>query len=152
MALSASGLFVKTFELILSNTVAVDLSSDANIKLALVNNSITPDFATHDYWNDLSSGHVTGTGWAAAQALTGTTYTSTGGSLYYDADNVSVASTTLSNAYGCVLFDDSVTSPSDDPMICLVYFGGSAYSTTNGTFAITWRTSPNAIFTIDMTP
>ena len=152
MALSASGLFVPTIANIFANTIAVDLSSESNIKLALVNNSITPDFSTHDYWADLVSGHVTGTGWTTPYTLTTTTLTASSGTLLFDAYDVSASSTTLSNAYGCVIYDDSVTSPTDDPMVCLVYFGGTAYSTTNGTFAITWSSSPAAVFSIDCTP
>lgn len=153
MALSASGLFVPSIINIFTNTVAVDLSSETNIKLALLNNSATPDFSTHDYWGDLSANEVTGTNWSAGGvALTTTSLTASSGTLLFDADNVSVASTTLSNVYGAVIYDDSVTTPTADAMICLVYFGGTAYNTTAGTFAITWSTSPNCIFQIDCTP
>lgn len=152
MAVTASGLFVTTFQLILDNTIAVDLSSETNIKLALISDSATPAFDTMDYWADLSANEVTGTNWAAGGvALTSTTWTSTGGALMYDAANVSVASTTLSNAMAAVIYDDSVTTPTADAMICLVDFV-TAYSTSNGTFAITWSTSPNCIFSIDLTP
>ena len=152
MAVTASGLFVTTFQLILDNTIAVDMSSETNIMCALISDAATPDFAAHDYWADLSASEVTGTNWAAkGVALTGTTWTSTGGALMWDAANVSVASTTLSNAMAAVIFDDSVSSPTADAMICLVDFT-SPYSTSNGTFAITWSTSPNCIFSIDLTP
>lgn len=152
MALSASGLFVPTFVNILSNTIAADLSSETNIKLDLMDNSTTPDFNTHDYLADLSSGVVTGTGWATPYTLTTTALTPTTGSLYYDADDVSRTSTTLSGVYGCLIWDDGVATPTADALIALVYFGASPYSTVNGTFAINWSTSPSAIFTIDMTP
>ena len=65
MAVTASGLFVVTFQLILDNTIAVDMSSETNIYCALINNSATPDFAAHDYWGDLSANEVSGTGWSA---------------------------------------------------------------------------------------
>jgi hypothetical protein len=152
MALSASGLFVPSLINIFSNTIAVDLSSETNIKLGLLDNTGTPDFNTHDYWADLSAGAVTGTGWAASYTLTSTTLTASTGSLLFDAADVSASTTTLSNVYGAVVYDDSVTSPTDDPMICLIYFGGTAYNTTAGTFAITWSSSPQCIFQVDCTP
>ena len=55
MAVTASGLFVPSFINILSNTIAVDMSSETGIKCALISNSATPDFTTHDYWSDLSA-------------------------------------------------------------------------------------------------
>ena len=152
MAVTDSGLFVTTFQLILDNTIAVDLSSENNIMIALINNSATPDFAAHDYWADLSANEVSGTGWpAGGVALTSTTWTSTGGALMWDTANVSQASTTLTNARAAVIYDTSVSTPSNDAMICLVDFNAD-YSTSNGTFAITWSTSPNCVFSIDLTP
>lgn len=148
MAVTASGLFYLTIRDLLSNTIAGDLSAEDN-KIALIDNTATPDFDAHDYWADLSATEVTGTNWAAGGvALTGTAFSVSTGTLLWDATDVSVASTTLSNARAGVIYLDSVAS---DPLLCLVNFGAD-YSTSNGTFAITWSSSPAAIFTIDLTP
>lgn len=152
MAVTASGLFVPSFINILSNTIAVDLSSETNIKCALIDNSATPDFDAHDYWADLSANEVSGTGWSAGGVvLTTTSLSTSSGTLLYDADDVSETGTTLTNARAAVIYDDSVTTPTADALICLVNFG-SDYSTSAGTFAIQWSSSPAAIFTVDLTP
>ena len=149
MAVTASGLFYLTFRDALLNTAALDLSLETH-KGALVSNSATPAFDTHDAWADLSGAEVTGTNWAAGGvALTGTDITVSTGTLVFDATDVSVASTTLTNARAYVLYADALTTPVADALICLVNFGAD-YSTVNGTFAITWNAS--GIFTIDLTP
>lgn len=149
MAVTDSGLFYITFRDILSNTIAVDLSSETNIYCALINNSATPNFDTHDLWADLSANEVTGTNWAAGGvALTSTAFSVSTGTLLWDAADVSVASTTLSAARAAVIYDTSIAG---DALVCLVDFNAD-YSTSNGTFAITWSSSPAAVFTIDLTP
>lgn len=150
MAVTASGLFVPTFINILSNTIAVDMSSETGIKCALISNSATPDFDAHDYWADLSANEVTGTNWAAGGVvLTSTTLTASGGTLTFDAADVSESTTTITNARAAVIYDDSVTTPTADALIALVDFTAD-YSTVAGTFAINWNAS--GIYTIDMTP
>lgn len=152
MAVTASGLFVPSIINIFTNTIAVDLGSETNIKCALISNSATPNFDTHDYWGDLSANEVSGTGWSAGGVvLTSTALSASSGTLLFDAADVSQSSTTLTNARAAVIYDDSVATPTADAMICLVNFGAD-YSTVAGTFAITWSSAPAAIFTIDCTP
>jgi hypothetical protein len=148
MAVTASGLFYITFRDALSNTIALDLGAEDH-KIALISNSATPAFDTHDHWSDLSGNEVSGTGWAAGGvALTGTAFSVSSGTLLWDATDVSETGTTLTNARAGVIYADSITN---DPLICLVNFGAD-YSTSAGTFSITWSASPAAIFTIDLTP
>ena len=97
-----------------------------------------------DYWADLVSGHVTGTGWTEPYTLTTTSLNSSGGLMLFDAADVTATGTTLGDNYGCVIYDDSVITPFDDPMIALIYFGGLPYPTNNGTYTITWATGPGA--------
>jgi hypothetical protein len=145
MAVTASGLFYPTIAAALQNTVALDLGAET-YKGALISNSATPNFDTHDLWNDLSANEVTGTNWAAGGvALTGTAITVSTGTLVFDATDVTVASTTLTNARAYVWY----ASPVATELIVLVNFGAD-YSTVNGTFAITWNAS--GIFTVDLTP
>jgi hypothetical protein len=89
---------------------------------------------------------VSGTGWAAGgvvlSAFSGgslaPTTTVTGTSpvlLSYGATNLSESGTTLSGAYGGYFY--SITASFLYKWLG-VYFGGSSYSTSAGTFAITW--------------
>lgn len=146
MAVTASGLFYPTFAAALQNTLALDLGLETH-KGALISNSATPNFDTHDHWSDLSANEVSGTGWAAGGvALTGTAVSVSSGTLVYDATDVSESGTTLTNARAYVLYADALAN---DDLICLVDFGAD-YSTSSGTFSITWNAS--GIFTIDLTP
>jgi hypothetical protein len=52
----------------------------------------------------------------------------------FDADNVSAATTTLTNVRGAISFDDTLAG---DPLLHAVTFGQD-YSTVAGTLAITW--------------
>lgn len=146
MAVTKSGLFYPTFAAALSNSIALDLGAET-YKGALISNSATPDFDNHDLWNDLSGNEVSGTNWAAGGvALTGTAIScSPTGTLMLDAADVSVATTTLTNARAYVWYASALANE----LICLVNFGAD-YSTVAGTFAITWAAT--GVFNIDLTP
>jgi hypothetical protein len=147
MAVTASGLFVPTFLDILDATqMAVDLVSDT-VKCAMITNSSTPDFDTHDEWADLSGNEVSGTNYTAGgSALASKALTGSSGTIKFDADDVAWSTSTISSARAAVLYDDTL---SGDKLICLVNFGAD-YSSANGTFTITWNAS--GIFTLDLTP
>jgi hypothetical protein len=149
MAITASGLYVATFVDVLDTTqLALDLDLETH-KGALFSNSITPNFTTDTAFgvSPYDANEITGTNWAAGGvALTGTTVTGASGTLTFDANDVSVASTTLTNARGYLLYADALAG---NNAIVLVNFGAD-YSTSNGTFAITWNAS--GIFTLDLTP
>lgn len=146
MAVTVSGLFYPTFAGVLANTIALDLSAET-YKGALISNSATPNFSTHDLWADLSGNEVYGTGWAqGGVALTGTTISeSPTGSLRVDADNVSQETTTLTNARAYVWYASALSNE----LICLVDFDAD-YSTVAGTLAIAWDAA--GLFAIDLTP
>jgi hypothetical protein len=149
MAWTASGLYVLTFIDIFDTTqLAVDLDLETH-KLALYNNTNTPNFSTETVYT--TTNEETGTNWAAGGVvLTGTTVSeSPAGSLMFDATDVSEASTTLSGVRGCKIYADALTTPTADALIVGVNFGAD-YATTNGTFAIQWATA--GIFAIDLTP
>lgn len=147
MAVTASGLFVPTFLDVLDATqLAVNTGSDT-FKCAMITNSSTPDFDSHDHWSDLSANEVSGTGYTAGGvALTSVTLTGASGTITFDAADVSWTTSTISSARAAVVYDDTLTS---DPLVCLVDFGGD-YSSANGTFSITWNAS--GIWTLDLTP
>ena len=147
MAVTASGLFVLTFRDILDSTqMAVDTGSDT-FKCAMITNSSTPNFETHDHWSDLSGNEVSGTGYTAGgAALTSITLGNASGTLKFDAADTSWTTATISSARAAVIYDDTLTN---DPLICLVDFGAD-YASSAGTFQITWNAS--GIWTIDLTP
>jgi len=149
MAITASGLYVATFVDVLDTTqLALDLDLETH-KGALFSNTITPNFTTDTAYGvaPYNANEVSGTNWASGGvALTGTTVAGAAGTLTFDATDVSVATTTLVNARGYLLYADALAG---NNAICLVDFGAD-YSTTAGTFAITWNAL--GIFTIDLTP
>ena len=156
MAWSNSKIFMATIEDILENTTAMDLNSDT-FKAALYNNSITPSqtaaSASIAYnpgqWavaNELSDG----TEWdAAGEPITGITSTFSSNVYTFDAtvDTPSGGtSATLTNVYGCLVYDDTITTPVADQGLSYHYFGG-ANSITDGTFTILWNASGILSFT-----
>lgn len=158
MAITASGIYTANMIDVFDATqLAIDLSLTSH-KLSLISNSATPNFAGNGdaSWN--STNEVSGTGWAsggvalsaAAAGATSTapTLTDVGnvGTMVYDMNDVSVASTTLTNARGVRMYADALAG---DNLIFLVNFGAD-YSTSNGTFAITWHA--NGVFSVDWTP
>ena len=149
MAVTASGLFVATFVDLLDTTqLAIDLDLETH-KGALFSDTITPNFTTDTAYGvtPYDANEVSGTGWAAGGvALAGTAFTGSAGTATFDATDVSVATTTLTNAMCYVLYADALVG---NNAIVLVDFG-TAYSTVAGTFAITW--SASGIWYVDLTP
>jgi hypothetical protein len=149
VAVTVSGLFVATFVDALDTTqLALDLDLDTH-KVALFNNTITPNFTTDTAYAvaPYNANEVSGTGWAAGgPVLTGTTFLASSGSAIFDATDVSQSGTTLTNARCCLIYADVLAG---NNAICLVNFGAD-YSTVSGTFGITW--AAGGIFAIDLTP
>jgi hypothetical protein len=153
MAWSASKIFMATIEDLMENTTAVDLNSDT-FKVALFDNSITPSqtvaSASTAYGAGVwaSGGQVDVSGWPAVGRDLATVTSTFSSNVYtFDAaDTVSANSTTtLSGAYGCLVYDDTITTPVADQGLCYNYFGGVA-SVTSGTFTVAW--SGTGILTI----
>jgi hypothetical protein len=145
MAWTASGLYYPTFRDVFDTSQsAVDLDLETH-KVALYNNTNTPNFSTETIYT--TTNEETGTNWAAGGVvLIGTTVSeSPTGSMMWDADDVSEASTTLSGVRGCKIYADL----QGGLLIVGVNFGAD-YATTNGTFAIQWALA--GIFAIDLTP
>src|SRR5262245_7653101 len=135
MAVTASGFYGLSLEKALIDTLGESYEAEDN-KGALISNSATPNFDTHDFFNDLTN-EVTGTNWASGGvALTGTELTISGGVLTFDATDVSVATTTIDNARAYVHYTN-VGSAGTDQLLYLINFGGDA-STVAGTFSIVW--------------
>lgn len=150
MAVTASGLFYATFADILDTTqLAIDLDLETH-KGALFTDTLTPNFSTDTAYGvaPYNANEVTGTNWASGGVVLTTTTVSESpaGSLMFDAADVSVASTTISNAMCYLLYADALAG---NNAICLVDFV-TAYSTSNGTFGIQWAAA--GVFAIDLTP
>ena len=136
--------------------INLDLSSaSVNDYLALYDGTVTPNVDTDPQsynvapWN---TGESTGTNWSAggvALNLSGAGLAHvSGGNLVFTAGNVSVASTTLADAiYGCLIYDNALSPAA---AVCAVWFGGSGYTTSAGTFGITWPAS--GVWTIALVP
>jgi hypothetical protein len=115
----------------------VDFDTDT-IKVALLTSSYTPDQDAHDYFNDVSSFEVSGTGYTAGGntlASKTATYDSATNVIILDAADTTWASSTITARYA-VVYDSTGTS-STSALIGYVDFG-SDQASTNGNFTITW--------------
>lgn len=155
MAWSASKIFTTYLTDVINNTTAMDGNSDT-FKIALYNNSITPDQTVSSANSAYNAGvwgtanEVTSTGdWAAAGvALSSVTSTFSSNVYTFDAaDTASGAAATLTNVYGGLVYDDTITTPVADQGVCYLYFGG-ANSVTTGTFTVVYNAS--GIFTLTL--
>jgi len=147
MAWSASAAFRATFITFVSIPAeALDLDTDA-FKVALYNNTPTPDKdATQanacynvDQWVTANEVFQAGQ-WAqagvslASPAIT----TPSSGVVMWDAtDTSSGSAATLASVFGCLVYDDTSTTPSDQG-ISYHYFGGTQ-TVTGGTFTVVWH-------------
>jgi hypothetical protein len=139
-----------------ASRINLDLSSaGTGFNVALFSNAVVPNVDTDPQsygvapWN---TAEVTGTNWAAggvAVSLSGAGLThQSGGNLKFTTGNVSVANTTISTGvYGCLIYSSTL---SPNAAVCAVWFGGSGYTTSSGTFGITWPAS--GIWTIALVP
>lgn len=135
-------------------TTYTGLQNDT-IKVALYNNSGTPsetDTAAHAAYNGASGPWVTAnevtdaTNWVAGgRALASKTLNTSSNVFTFDAaDLAGGGNVTISNAFGCLVYDDSTTAVADLG-VCFNAFG-SGQSVTAGTFTIVWNAS--GIFTV----
>lgn len=135
-----------------------DLVATDTVKVALFNNSVTPDkdaavASTGFNTGTWTTGNevVDATNWVSGgRDLAGKVYSDVANAMMFDADNLAGGGTvTLTNAFGCLVYDDSVTAGSTvaDQGVCFNYFGG-AQSVTGGTFTIVWHANGIFRFTV----
>jgi hypothetical protein len=121
----------------LTNTKAFALNASDTITWQTTADTYTPDFAAHDEEADLT-GEVLGTGYTTGGVnLASPTFTISGRTAKFDATDVSVGGTTLTDVRGVILYDNTLAG---DPLMCAVNFGLD-YSTVAGAFQIQWNTS-----------
>ena len=115
----------------------VDYDTDT-IKVALLSSSYTPDQDGHDYFNDVSTYEVSGTGYTSGGATLASktaTYDSATNVIVLDAADTTWSSSTITARYAVIY--DSTGTASTSALIGYVDFG-SDQSSTNGNFTITW--------------
>jgi hypothetical protein len=147
MAITSSGVYFLSFEKALIDTLGQSWEAETH-KVMLDSDTDTPAFDTHDFRNDVAT-EVTGTNWSAGGVtLTGTELTVAAGILTFDAADVSVASTTISNAMASIFYTN-VGSSATDQLIMLHDFVTNV-STSSGTFGIQWHAT--GMLTADLVP
>ncbi len=129
------------------NVAPFDLDSDT-FKVALYNNTPTPDNdvtsanSAYNVGQWVTANEVFQAGqWAqGGVALTSPTVnTGTADVVFWDAaDTASGSAATLANVFGCLVYDDTLTTPVADQGVCYNYFGGTN-SVTNGTLTVVWH-------------
>jgi hypothetical protein len=138
-------MFTIWIENVLENTTAMDIDSDT-LKAALFDNSITPSqtvsAANSAYAAGVwaSGGVADAVSWpAAGRSLASVTSAFSSNVYTLDAaDTTSADATTdLAAVFGCLVYDDTITTPVADQGVCYIYFGGST-SIVNGTYTIGW--------------
>jgi hypothetical protein len=124
------------------------LDSDT-VKVALFNNSVTPDQDAAVASTGFNTGTWTtgnevidATNWVSGgRALASKTFTTPSAATFrFDAaDLAGGGNVTITNAFGCLVYDDTITAGTvADQGVSFNYFGG-AQSVTAGTFTIIWH-------------
>jgi hypothetical protein len=156
VAWSASKIFSATVKDVFDNTTAIDYGADTP-KVSLHNNSITPDQTVASAATAFNTGVWTttnevtdATGWpSGGRPLVSATWAFSSNVCTYDAaDTVSVNSTTtLAAVFGCLVYDDTITTPVADQGLSYHYFGGTQ-SVTSGQFTVVWHASGIQTYTL----
>lgn len=150
-AIGNSGQFYLTERDIKQNDTAVDYIADV-MKTALFTNTITPNYDTNTAYAvaPFNANEIAGTGYTAGgQAIANDVISVSSGTFVYDGDDVAWAGSTITNARGGLIYDDTIATPVAKPAVFLISFGAD-YSTSNGTFTIQW--AAGGIYNNDLTP
>ena len=151
MALT-SGIYGQTLLDLFQADHAIDYETDT-INVWLLEDTHSPNFdgATSALADIVAGDRVTGTG-TFSQALGSKVVntTLTANFLSFDAapSEFTTLTTDAPHINGCVVYDDTVTTPQADPMLCVVDFVTN-YPVTAGNFTITWAAT--GIFRISLT-
>lgn len=152
MSITASGWYGPTVEKFFNATSlpANGLESETAVSCLLVNDSYTPAYDTHDFYNDITNEIANGGGYTTGgETLTSTELTISSGTLVYDAADVSWATSTIADAMAAVLKFSRGGASSADELILLSDFV-TAVNTTAGTLLVAW--AAGGIATHDYTP
>jgi hypothetical protein len=152
MAITASGIFGLTLEKMLNATAlpAGGLESETATKAMLVTDSLTPNYDTMDFRNDVEANEVAGAGYTAGGVvLTATELTLAAGVLTYDTADPSWPSSTITAAMASVIYFARGGASTADELWLLSDFV-TAVSTTNGTLLV--QVAAAGWATVDYTP
>lgn len=145
MAWSNSKVFAAYVRDALDGTITQDINSNT-FTAALYNNSITPDntvTAANSAYNAgqwATANEVSEAGqWAAGGVnLSSLSWAAVSATVTLSAGNTASGSAAdLANVYGCLVYNNTLTTPVADQGLSYNYFGG-ANSVVNGTFTILW--------------
>jgi hypothetical protein len=147
MSWSNSKIFSSFITDSLNRTNAFDLNSDA-FKAALYNNTTAPDqtvaaaSAAYNAGQWAVANEVSNGGWSAAGLALASITSGFASNVYtFDAaDTANGSAATLAAVFGCLVYDDTLTTPVADQGVCFNYFGGTQ-SVTAGTFTVVWNAS-----------
>lgn len=132
---------------VLSGAFTLDWSADT-IKMALVKSAANPDEAVHDFWNDLNTHEVSGTGYTAGgQTLTGKTENLVSGVGRFGASDPTGYTQNaggFADARYAVLYKDTGTA-STSPLICFADLGGNV-GNVSGALTFNFDTTNDLIF------
>ena len=156
MAWSNSKIFSQFVLAALDQTTAHDLDTNTP-KVALYDNDITPSNTVTlansaynvDQWVSTGNEVFEAGQWAqGGVVLAGHDVTTSSTTVTYDAnDTASGSAADLASVYGCLVYNDTITTPTADPGICYNYLGGSN-SVVNGTFTVVWNASGILSFSV----
>lgn len=156
MAWANSRIFRQYIADMIGNTAALDYDADT-IKVALYTNSITPDndvsAANSAYnagqWANTNEQSESGQWAAGGVALASKTVdVSVADQVTVDAaDTASGSAADLTAVFGCLVYDDTLTTPVADQGMSYNYFGGTN-SVVNGTFTVVWNANGIARYTL----
>lgn len=138
----ASGIYGQSFADALDVSASgLQLDGTDALKVPLVTDTFTPNFNSAHGLANLTN-EVSGTGYTAGGAAASTpTLVASGGYLTFDITvDTAWTSSTFSSVRGAVPFNDTVTTPVADCLLCAVTFGAD-YSVTAGTLTIQWNAS-----------
>lgn len=156
MAFNTSSVFRQLVADLFNNTQDMDWDTATTVKAALFPDTITPDNdvsaadSAYDAGVWLSTSEISdGTNWdAGGEPVTSRTISvATADKVILDAVDTPQggASTTLTDVAGCLVYNDSATSPADQGF-CFNDFGG-LQSVSAGNFTIIWNTGGVMEFT-----
>lgn len=149
MAWTDSRIFRQTVADQFAGTAVFDLDSPSDTyKVALYNNTTAPDkdataansAFNASVWtttNEVSQAVQWPTGGVALASMT-ITVPGSGIVMFDAADTASGSAATLAAVFGCLVYNDTKTTPVADQGVCFNYFGGTN-SVTSGTLTVVWN-------------
>ncbi len=144
MAISGSGWYCPTVEKAWNVSTAFPtngLESETATSALLVNDSYTPNYDSHDFYNDITNEIANGGGYTTGGVtLTSTELTIASGVVTYDAADASWASSTIANAMAAVVKFTRGGASSADELVLLSDFV-TAVNTTSGLLLVQWSAS-----------